>query len=172
MPNYLYGKIYEIVCHTTDKIYIGSTCQPLDTRLAEHERSYTSRNYTTNYCTAFDILKQGTYTINLLENCSCATKRELHMRESFYILNTVCVNKNIPLRSPLEYRRSKKNEIKKYNAEYRQTPSGRECSIRADHKYYNSEKGRASRKWKDRMRQQHGDRYCNSLMFISWDVFQ
>ena len=25
MPNYRYGKNYEIVCHTTDKIYIGST---------------------------------------------------------------------------------------------------------------------------------------------------
>jgi hypothetical protein len=56
MPNYRYGKNYEIVCHTTDKIYIGSTCQPLDMRLAEHERSYKNKNYTSKYCTAFEIL--------------------------------------------------------------------------------------------------------------------
>ena len=172
MPNYRYGKIYKIVCHTTDKIYIGSTCQPLDTRLAEHERSYTSRNYTRKYCTAFEIIKHNNYTMRLLENCSCVTKQELHMRESFHILNNVCVNKNIPLRSPLEYRRSKKNKITKYNIEYRQTPAGKETSKRAALKYESSAKGKVNRKWKDRMRQQHGDRYCNSLMFISWDVFQ
>jgi hypothetical protein len=109
--------------------------------------------------------------MNLVERCLCATKRELHMWESFYILNNVCVNKDIPLRSPLEYRRSKKR-VKKYNTEYRQTPAGRESRKRADLKYYNIEKGKANRKFKDRMCQQHGDRYCNSLVFISWDVFK
>ena len=94
------------------------------------------------------------------------------MRERFHILNNVCVNKNVPLRSQLEYWQEKKKRDKKYNTEYRQTPAGTENSKRADLKYYNSEKGQANRKFKDRMRQQHGDRYCNSLVFISWDVFK
>ena len=59
MPNYRYGKIYQLSCHTTDKIYIGSTCQPLDTRLAEHERSYKNAKYTRKYYTAFEIIKHN-----------------------------------------------------------------------------------------------------------------
>ena len=170
MPNYRKGKFYQLSCHTTDKTYIGSTCQPLDMRLGEHVRSYYYKS--PNYCTSFEVIKHNNYTMNLVENWPCTAKRELHIRERFYILSTVCVNKNVPSRSPLEYRRTNKNKIIKYNKEYRQTPSGRECTKRADLKYYNSEKGRVNRKFKDRMRQQHGDRYCNNLIFISWDVFQ
>ena len=37
MVNYTNGKIYKIICLTTNDIYIGSTTKPLSTRLANHE---------------------------------------------------------------------------------------------------------------------------------------
>jgi hypothetical protein len=61
---------------------------------------------------------------------------------------------------------------KTYNAEYYQTPAGKKTSKRAALKYESSEKGKAARRYEDRMRYHHADRYCNSLMFISWDIFK
>ena len=51
-------------------------------------------------------------------------------------------------------------------------PEVKERNKIAQKKYYNTEKGKAVQKHKDKMRRQWGDRYCNSLLFISWDVFK
>jgi hypothetical protein len=117
MVNYQLGKIYKIVSDQTDKIYVGSTCEPLlSKRLANHRASY--KRYLQgeyDYVTSFEILKYDDAEIILLELFSCQNKDELHSRERHYIesiLNTV--NKNIPSRTSLEYYQANKNKIKEY----------------------------------------------------------
>ena len=110
--------------------------------------------------------------MSLVEPYPCAAKLELEARESFYMLINVCVNKMSRGVAGENRGGVKTNEIKKHNAKYDQTTAGKESSKRASRKYWSSEKGKAFSKYKDRMHQQHGDRYCNSLLFISWDVFK
>ena len=114
MPNYRYGKIYQIGCHTTNKIYIGSTRRPLYTRLLEHDTDFQYKRNPNKYLTSFEILKHNNYTMNLVETYPGSTKQELHGREKFHILNNGCVlvNKMMPLCSPHECRRAKINETK------------------------------------------------------------
>ena len=115
------GKIYQIVCNTTGKIYVGSTCTPrLCHRLAEHASSY--RRYLngklkTNY-TSFNVLEGGNYKIYLLERCPCESKEELLKKERDYIEQIDCVNKVIPGRSKKEHYKANKDRISEYNKEH------------------------------------------------------
>ena len=114
---YQRGKIYKIVCNKTNLTYVGSTCEPtLARRLAHHVGNY--RGYLRNpelylYTTSFECLKEDDYVIVLLENCPCQSKDELYARERYWIENTECVNKVIPLRTTSEYRRAHPEETKR-----------------------------------------------------------
>lgn len=94
MVNYQFGKIYKIVCNITNKIYIGSTCEPtLARRLAKHVANY--KQYIVNkqsYVSAFDIIKSGDYQIILIENFSCNSKDELLARERYFTGVLDCIN--------------------------------------------------------------------------------
>jgi hypothetical protein len=108
MVNYQLGKIYKIIDNTTNKIYIGSTCEPtLARRLAKHTSNYKdfSNAGKTPYTTSFEIIKNGDCDIVLLEAFPCNSKDELHSRERFYIENNICINKNIPTRTEKEYKK-------------------------------------------------------------------
>ena len=92
MPNYELGKIYEIVCLTTGKRYIGSTARPLlCMRLTQHISEYKHPNKART--TAREIMEGGNYKMNLLEACPCKTKDELNAREYDWINKLECVNK-------------------------------------------------------------------------------
>jgi hypothetical protein len=112
MVNYENGKIYKIVCNATGKQYIGSTTKTLDERLKRHWIGYLRFIQKKWFvcCSSLEILKGGDFCIHLIEECSCKTKNELLARERFYIENTECVNKNLPLRT--------KDEAKNYNKIY------------------------------------------------------
>ena len=97
---YRHGKIYKIVSNKTGLVYIGSTCNTLTQRIAQHERDYkqyqkTGKKYNI-YMTSFKILKYGNYQIQLVENYPCKNSKELHEREKYWIEKTNCINKNIP----------------------------------------------------------------------------
>ena len=69
MVNYQLGKIYKIVCNTTGKIYVGSTCQcSLAKRLSGHVKDFNCwKNKTiTKYMTSFDLLEKNNYVIKLI----------------------------------------------------------------------------------------------------------
>ena len=177
MVNYKYGKIYKITDNTTNKIYIGSTCKYyLSQRLSAHVEGYmkylSKTNYKTHYVSSYEILKNKNYTITLLEKCPCDSKDELHARERYHIEKNECVNLLVPGRTIHEWKRDKCEDMRKYNAEYIKRPDVIERNKEAGRKYDTSEKGKALRKYNDRMRRQWGDSYCNSLLFISWDVFK
>jgi hypothetical protein len=92
--DYSNGKIYKIVCNTTGKCYIGSTCSPyLSTRLAQHRNNFKSfLKGKFNYVSSYEVLENNNYDIVLLELFPCSCKEELLARERFYIENTECVN--------------------------------------------------------------------------------
>ncbi len=106
MPDYQNGKIYKLVSYQSDNIYIGSTCQKLSKRKAEHKKDYKAfMNNKRNYATSFELIKHEDADIILLENCPCVNREELHKRERYYIENTEnCVNKNLPARTKEENR--------------------------------------------------------------------
>ena len=125
MVNYAFGKIYKLVDNTTDKIYIGSTCEStLARRLAGHVGDYKRfMNGKFRNVTSFEIIKNCNYDIILLELCPCESKDLLHQRERYYIETLECVNKVIVgrTRTNKEYYDDNKELIsekqKKYNVD-------------------------------------------------------
>ena len=115
MPDYSNGKVYKLVCDTTQKIYIGSTTLRLCQRLAQHKidfRLYTNGNK--RYSISYEILENNNYQIVLLENVKCDNREELLQRERFYIENMECVNKCIPIRGKVEKRELNKITKQQY----------------------------------------------------------
>ena len=83
MNKYRNGKIYKILDNTNNNIYIGSTIQTLENRLRIH------KNLT---CSSKEIIKNGDYSIILIEDYPCETDEELRKREQFYMNSGVCIN--------------------------------------------------------------------------------
>ena len=69
--------------------------------------------------TSFQIFDNNNYDIILIENYPCERKDELHARERYYIESLKCVNKQFPGRTKNEYCKIHKEDIKQYNAQYR-----------------------------------------------------
>ena len=127
--NYADGKIYKIVDNTNSNIYVGSTCQKLYTRKAQHERNF--KLYLKGkgqYVSSYEILQNGDYNCILIENYPCADKSQLHAREGHWIKQENCVNKRIAGRTEndrIEYLKSyrennkeaKNNYLKQYYIE-------------------------------------------------------
>lgn len=108
------GKIYKIVCNLTNNVYIGSTCEPtLAKRLGKHKSNY--KDYLAGKSkgnnSVFKILENNDYNIILLEKFPSKSKDELLSRERHYIETQICVNKNIPNRTPKEWREATKNNL-------------------------------------------------------------
>tara|TARA_R100000655_G_scaffold27609_1_gene56166 strand:- start:1634 stop:2137 length:504 start_codon:yes stop_codon:yes gene_type:complete len=109
-----YARIYKLV-NPLGQIYIGSTIQKyLSNRLASHRYVYRNPDNGVSYNSKIlfdscDNIKD--VKIYLLENVKTNDKYELHNRERYWIMNTDCVNKLIPNRSPKEYYHDKHAEI-------------------------------------------------------------
>lgn len=83
-------KIYKITSLIEpDLIYYGHTSQPLKNRFLLHK---SSKNKTSSKI----IFEKGNAEISLVEEFICNSKREAEEKESYYILNNKCVNKNFP----------------------------------------------------------------------------
>ena len=130
MSKYINGKIYKVISDNTEKIYIGSTIQPLWKRKSEHKincRRWLENNY--KYITVNDIIKLGDYDIVLIEDYPCERREQLHSRERFWIekFKEIAVNKCIPCRTSKEYYYDnidkEKARCKKYNLENKEKRS-------------------------------------------------
>jgi hypothetical protein len=98
-------KIYRIVDNTNGNIYIGKTIQTLNKRLSEHKSH--------KLCSSREILKNGDYKIELIEETEDPT------RERYWILNTDCINQNIPGRTKKESNKEWYENNKDKNKEYK-----------------------------------------------------
>ena len=81
MPNYQNGKIYKITSPSTDKIYVGSTTQPLCKRFSDHKSIFNTGIIKSSSA----IIMYKDCQIELIEECPCNTKRELEHREQYYL---------------------------------------------------------------------------------------
>ena len=172
---YARGKIYQIECHVTNRVYIGSTTKKyLEARLRDHEKGHayflaTGRKRLTSH----EVLKNGNYTLSMLEMYPCSSKDELLARERHHIEATPnCVNKNLPGRGRAEYRRDKAEKIRDYNRDYQARPEVKAKMKDQRKRYEQTDRYKQGRAYRDKMKADFGDLYCNSLTAISWDVFK
>lgn len=86
MPNYQLGKIYQIINDVNNIVYIGSTCQPLCSRMACHRsEGNVLRNKSPLYLAMHDIGVEH-FRILLVENASCNSREELLATEYKVVL--------------------------------------------------------------------------------------
>ena len=134
--DYSKGKIYCLRSYKTDLIYIGSTCQPLSKRLNKHKASYNYylKNGVIN-CTSSKIyeLDDSPY-IELIVNYPCSCLDELRREEGKHIRAIDCVNKNIPGRTPKEYKQENKEKIKEQKKQYYEDHKEQKKQYYEDHK--------------------------------------
>lgn len=115
MSDYSKGKIYAIRSHSIDKVYVGSTTQPLSKRMAEHRSCLKlNRNRMSG-----EILQYPDAYIELIENFPCENKEQLNKREGEIIRSMDCVNKRIAGRTMPEYRKDTKDRILEKQREWR-----------------------------------------------------
>jgi len=133
MPNYQLSKIYQLICNTTGRRYIGATCQKyLSTRLAHH----VSKQNTTS---SRSIIDGGNYAMVLIESYPCSCKDELHQRERFHIESMECVNKYIPCRTQKEWMEENKKHLLEYQEDYRQQNKDKIQAYKKDYRLKNRE---------------------------------
>ena len=113
---YKHGNIYRITDISYTKFYYGSTVQSLAMRMGGHRREYFKfkEGRHQKFISAYSIFDEFGFEnckIELVELHPCNTREELHKREGYYIQTTVCVNKIIAGRTPVEYRKTDKNKI-------------------------------------------------------------
>jgi len=94
MNKYQNGKIYKLFCNESNLVYYGSTITTLKHRLSQHR---------TNKKGASISKIMINPQIELLEDFPCNTKKELEVRERFYIENNECINMIIPGRTKKEW---------------------------------------------------------------------
>lgn len=118
MIDYQNGKIYRIVSDNTDKVYIGSSSHKyLAQRWATHNCDY---KHGRQYTTAWELFDAGNCRIELIEKFPCNSRKELTLRENYWIDNTPnCVNKNRAYSTPEEKRQRQRE---RQRDQYRNDP--------------------------------------------------
>ena len=118
---YANGKIYKITDNAYTKCYIGSTIQPLSSRIGGHRRDY--KRYLDGkhkFITSFALFEEfgvENCKIELIEAYPCENLEHLLKKEGEYIRSIECVNKNVVGRTKTE----QQSKTKAYNQEYRRT---------------------------------------------------
>jgi hypothetical protein len=163
MVDYKNGKIYKIVCHTTNKIYIGSTAnkhlsQRLSVHVADYKRFISGKS---KACTTSRfVLENNNYSMELLEILPCECKDELTLREAQYIRTIECVNNGIPHRTHKEYYQDNKESIaEKKRVHYQKN---KENIIQYSSDYYQNNKEKKSeyyQKNKEKMSEKQKEYY-------------
>jgi hypothetical protein len=86
-------KIYKVVSlNNPELVYYGHTSQTLAQRFTTHKSK-------ANKSRSKQIIDKGDAVILLVEDYPCQSEDQARAREAFYILNNVCVNKNLPNRN-------------------------------------------------------------------------
>ena len=95
------GIIYKLF--NDEFIYYGSTTQKyFSSRINQHK-------YSKNKCTS--KIFNGIFNYEIVETIEIKKINELVERESYYIKNNICINKNIPCRTQKQYRLDNKDKI-------------------------------------------------------------
>ena len=114
------GKIYKITSPHTDKVYVGSTIRSLKERLRKHLDMYKryQNGKSKNKMSSFQLFDLGDYEIELIEHYPCNNKRELELREGYWIRNENCINRCVAGRTNKQYCQDNKEQISQKRKEY------------------------------------------------------
>ncbi len=129
MPDYSLGKIYKVTCSQTNRIYIGSTTQKLDRRLARH------KNKKYNQCITNDFIDP---TIELIKSFPCETRNELLWEERRVQEENECINYRKPITTKEEHK-----EVRNHWSD-----ANREHIRKRERKYYDANRERINMKRK------------------------
>ena len=103
------GTVYCIRSENTDKVYIGSTKNPILKRFGQHLTTYKQKqnNKLLSNISSFEVIEKGNASIEILEEIINCNIKDLLKLEKHYInkLSAFCVNKKIPTRTNQEYKR-------------------------------------------------------------------
>ena len=88
---------YKIVCGETKRVYVGSTCRPIERRLKQHEQDY-KRYLDSKYhfISSFIVLEKKNYSIVLLDSVLCHDKKQRDTLETLHIINVRGINRVLP----------------------------------------------------------------------------
>ena len=112
------GKIYCIRNNINDEIYIGSTCQSLSQRMAQHRRDMTVRQHQKLYRAMKELGRENFY-IELLEECPCENFSQLLRREGELIReHKTALNDIISGRTKKEHFQDNREVISEKKKEY------------------------------------------------------
>ena len=130
MNKYQNGKIYKLFCNESNLVYYGSTTQILKHRLCQHR---------TNKKGASISRIMINPQIELLEDYPCNSKKELEVRERFYIENNECINMKIPGRTKKEcnqkyYQINKEKHNEYYKKKYKENMKDESFRIKKNDK--------------------------------------
>ena len=91
--DYKNGRIYQILNNVDDDVYVGSTTQTLCKRMAKHrvDMNATTKQHRPLYV---KMKKHGVecFYIELIEECPCENKEQLHKREGHFIREIATLN--------------------------------------------------------------------------------
>ena len=111
--DYKNGKIYQILNHKTNDVYVGSTCQPLSKRMAKHRHNLNqTKPYNYNIYQTMRKLGVENFYIELIENYPCDTVDELKAREGHYIRERGTLNTHIEGRTKQEWYKDNIERVK------------------------------------------------------------
>jgi hypothetical protein len=143
--DYSKAVIYSIMSHKTDKVYIGSTVQPLSKRFFEHKSDYDLYLKGKRcYVSSFEIIKLGDAYVELIKACPCENKTELRKYEGECIRTHDCVNKLVAGRTKKEYENEPEN--KAHKAEYNRINKVHRAELSHDQYLKNKDEIRARQK--------------------------
>jgi hypothetical protein len=93
MRDYSRSKLYYIIDKTNGDKYVGSTIEKIWRRKAKHKDAYIQYcKNNASWCASFNIIKNGNYEIELIEDYPCENDEQLRIREQFWIDTIDCIN--------------------------------------------------------------------------------
>ena len=133
------AKIYQIVNDISDDIYIGSTCQPLSKRMAEHRASMRSNrdNHIKLYQKMSEIGVEH-FRIELIKECPCENIEQLRAIEGQHIREMATLNSQVAGRTSGDYSKEFKERYKPTKQHYRE--NNRDLLNEKNRTYYNDRK--------------------------------
>lgn len=111
---YPIGRVYAIRSPNTEKIYVGSTFNPISKRFGQHKMDCKkNKEGKTHYKTSYKIIEAGDAYIELLEQYENLNREQLLKNEGEYIRKNrdFCVNRCIAGRSREDYKNENRELI-------------------------------------------------------------
>ena len=129
------AKVYCIRNYNDNDVYVGSTCQPLSKRMADHRMAMNSKKRDFNMSLYVKMREQGAnnFYIELIEEYPCENKEQLRAKEGEYIRSLSTLNRRIEGRTKKEYKQDYKEQIKVQGKEYYKTRSETICAKNRQH---------------------------------------